>query len=580
MQRKVLRIFSVLFAVAILSAAVIPASALSAGFDVSDFFGFSYGAYFSWKSSHPDAPDSAYPGFNPGGIFGGGVGREGLEDRYNDYVSTFPATGYKSNGRIIWNSYEGKSEGIVIYCPSSLTGSLITDRVELPYTYSSASKYYIYNLMSDNSGIIYEYGSSNSSMVPGFYAYYTTIAPISGTYYLITEPYCIISGLDSKGFSFESSKKRGSSAKIYSAGDSFTTPGVNEFFESANLRSFTFYYYFAHYEIVPDGASTGDTYHQNTRAGSITGGSYGIIGDDGQLTVVNDNSTIINETNNTFYNPATGQTETITDWSYDYTDRSYDVTLEDGSKAKITYGDENITIQEGDTIYNIYYVVEGEGSGGDTHTHDWRETQVINATCTEDGKKIYTCAICEDNKIETIFGSALGHDWFVKETVSAQYGEDGVLIQEGYTLYECSRCHEQYKSTDTSVGPPSSGGDTGGGSGSDSSDSEESGGFLGWLLGKIGDLLGTIFGGALNLLKSILEKIFDALIALLEMLMDKLTVVVETILSLFEVIPTLFSGFLAFLAAVFPFFPPELMTILTFGVVAIVVIGIIKAVRR
>ena len=61
-------------------------------------------------------------------------------------------------------------------------------------------------------------------------------------------------------------------------------------------------------------------------------------------TKVEDNSTIINETNNTFYNPATGQTVPIVNWSYDYSDRSYKVTLESGDTATITYGDENITI--------------------------------------------------------------------------------------------------------------------------------------------------------------------------------------------------------------------------------------------
>ena len=42
----------------------------------------------------------------------------------------------------------------------------------------------------------------------------------------------------------------------------------------------------------------------------------------------------------------------------------------------------------------------------------------------------------------------------------------------------------------------------------------------------------------------------------------------------------LFGGFLDFLAAIFPFLPPEITTILTFGVIAITFIGILKAVRR
>ena len=64
------------------------------------------------------------------------------------------------------------------------------------------------------------------------------------------------------------------------------------------------------------------------------------------------------------------------------------------------------------------------------------------------------------------------------------------------------------------------------------------------------------------------------------MLLDKLGAVVETILSVLDEAPKLFGGFLDFLGAVFPFLPPELMLLLTFGVIAIVTIGIIKALRR
>ena len=57
------------------------------------------------------------------------------------------------------------------------------------------------------------------------------------------------------------------------------------------------------YKITPVSALSSDTYNTNTRPTSITGGNYGIVGDNGQITKVEDNSTIINETNNTFYTP-------------------------------------------------------------------------------------------------------------------------------------------------------------------------------------------------------------------------------------------------------------------------------------
>ena len=82
------------------------------------------------------------------------------------------------------------------------------------------------------------------------------------------------------------------------------------------------------------------------------------------------------------------------------------------------------------------------------------------------------------------------------------------------------------------------------------------------------------------MVEAVLGKILDALTALADMLMSKLKVVVETILSIFDELPLLFGGFLDFLAAVFPFLSPELMTVLTFGIIAVVFIAIIKAVWR
>jgi hypothetical protein len=80
---------------------------------------------------------------------------------------------------------------------------------------------------------------------------------------------------------------------------------------------------------------------------------------------------IVDESSNTVYNPVTNTTLNYTDYAYDYLDRSYNLTLEDGSTMKVTYGDENVTINEGDTVYNIYYIVpeadqedDGSGSGG------------------------------------------------------------------------------------------------------------------------------------------------------------------------------------------------------------------------
>ena len=332
------------------------------------------------------------------------------------------------------------------------------------------------------------------------------------------------------------------------------------------------------YEVIPDTAidtTPGGQYSITTRPTTITGGNYGIVGDDGQITTITDNSTIVNETTNNFYNPATGQNVPILDWSYDYGDRTYTVTLEGGDTVNVTYGDENIIIKEGDTIYNIYYMVDGTGgdnpdpspspdpdASASVCPHIWTETSRTEPTCTAPGKAEYICSSCGETKTETL--KALGHDWKLVRTVPTEYDEDGNLIQDGYTLYECQRCGEQYKD-DQGTGPP-------GGSSGDDDDGES-------IFDKIGNLIGGLFGGLLDIVNAVLGKILDGLTALSEMLMDKLKAVVEVVLTIFDEVPKLFGGFLDFLGIIFPYLPSEITLLLTFGVVAVVFIAIIKALR-
>lgn len=194
---------------------------------------------------------------------------------------------------------------------------------------------------------------------------------------------------------------------------------------------------------------------------------------------------VVNETNNTYINPATGTTDTITDWSYDYSTRTYTLTLGGGTTTTVTYGDENVVIKEGDTTYNIYYLINGSGSenpdpGPDVPgpcNHQWSETSSTPATCTVPGSRALTCSLCNETKTETI--PAPGHKWTIKQEVKTEYDEEGNKTQDGYTIFECSVCGEQYKSTDGGA-PPG-----GGGSGSGSS-----GGVFSGIFGLLVDFLG------------------------------------------------------------------------------------------
>ena len=186
---------------------------------------------------------------------------------------------------------------------------------------------------------------------------------------------------------------------------------------------------------IPD-TSYGDTYNSTTRPTTITGGNYGIVGDNNELTIVNGD--IINEGDKIYYNPATGRTGNINNWTYDYSDRSYNVTLDNGDTVYVHYGDENITIIEGNVTYIIYYIIEGSGSDSDPGsssspdpspspdvgcTHVWQQTGLVEGNCVTPTQRLYTCSLCGEQYVETI--PAPGHSWHIVQDVPTKYDEDG-----------------------------------------------------------------------------------------------------------------------------------------------------------
>lgn len=375
------------------------------------------------------------------------------------------------------------------------------------------------------------------------YAYFYFHVPVAGSYALLDSHLCDFRILDSSGNLTSGSLENSSGTFTHFNADgllSFSSRTIEAPFRSSNYSSLSVY--FPVYEVIPDSAidiSSGGQYNITTRPTTITGGNYGIVGDNGQITTITDNSTIVNETNNTYYNPATGSTTPIVDWSYDYGDRTYNVTLEGGDTVQVTYGDENITIQEGDTNYIILYMVNGTGGnnpnpGPTACVHSWRESSRIEPGCTSPGRVVYTCSSCGQTKSETL--KALGHTWQVERTVNTTYDENGSVIQQGYTIYQCSVCGEQYKDTD-STGPPQ---------GSDFDD------------GGLGEFLDDLAKNLLNGLSS----------------------AVDLILGFFQAIPRLFGGFLDFLSAMFPYLPDDVVMLFSFGMAAVVFIGILRWLRR
>lgn len=484
---------------------------------------------------------------------GESAGKVGNES-YKNYVDGLPLPGYSSDGFLIWSPKHNYTQN-----RAAGGGGSYCDHV----SYGNTS-YYGYIIEDGNNFSVHHNSSSpyGGIWTNNIYFCYLDTVPISGLYQRMELSAGVVHYVDSFGMTTTKSENWTSGSYSYNSGDSISDsiyilhPDLTSYKSSYASAYFIHGFFYAPvYKVTPFDSFDSSLYKTDTRPTIITGGNYGIIGDDGQLTIITVNDSIINEINNTYYNPATGKGDTITNWNYDYSDRSYNVTLESGDTVTVTYGDQNITIVEGDTVYNVYYVISdgctdpgGDStpsdtppgtpppSGGDTNEHDWRETDRTDPTCTLPGKIEYICDHCGQARVDVI--PANGHAWKEKQHVPTQYDNDGNLIQEGYTIYECSVCGEQYKDM-LGIGPPSSG--TG---------ISDDGGLTGWLN------------------------------SLIKYLSSHLSGAVELILSAFRKIPQLFSGFTAFLSAMFPFIPDEIMTLFIFGMAAVVFIGIIRAIRR
>lgn len=76
---------------------------------------------------------------------------------------------------------------------------------------------------------------------------------------------------------------------------------------------------------------------------------------------------------------------------------------------------------------------------GETHTHIWKKTGTVAATCTDTGKTEYTCTVCGQTKTTTI--KALGHKY---ETVST---DDATCTAPKTVHKECTRCHDKKDET-------------------------------------------------------------------------------------------------------------------------------------
>ncbi len=150
-----------------------------------------------------------------------------------------------------------------------------------------------------------------------------------------------------------------------------------------------------------------------------------------------------------FTEPATGAQYQTTGWTYDYTTRTYDISLDAGTfsldgtdvtRIISTYGDELATITYYDASGNAlatdeynYVMMSGSECGLNGHSYTYEEIKA--PTCTSSGERKYTCSVCGDQYAEEVPMTAHAYTYSVLK--------EPTCIDGGINVYTCSTCGNQ-----------------------------------------------------------------------------------------------------------------------------------------
>lgn len=534
---------------------------------------------------------------------------------YNQYVDQLPATGYTSDGKLLWQprwiDIANKKLGL-----SGMFGTyqfLYSGYDGFVKSHSGKVDASVNN--SIISAVFLE-GSYSNFIFSISYSYF--LSPIAGHYELLSSTIVAHShetASNSNFYNHDTYLWEPRDCGDYGVGG--YVPTSARFSDAAgnissSIRAGVYRQsvsiFTPVYRITPiDTTATNNYYTINNRVDNLTG--IYVDNSDNYYTDV----TIVDETNNKYYDMTTKTYYDIKSWSYDYSSRTYFLTLDNDVALTVQFGDTNVTITTNNVSNTYNYVVEDDtGSDPDTPTgckHDWQETIDTAPTCLEGGHASYTCSKCGETYEQNL--AAKGHDWKVIEHVNMVYNSDGTVATQGHTLYQCSVCGEQWY-TDTGAPPP---------------DVSGSSNILAWLQEFkiwLGDKLDNLFSGSgsNNFWTSTKDTVADVLSSLLEALLGFITDILGAILDLVKELLSFFfdllssvvisgiSGFFSGLkdsrlfdfaqkgedgsvtalpdgvAAVFAFFsgvllalPVELRSLLFFGTALVVLIGVINIIR-
>lgn len=472
------RIISVLCVITIVISAISPAFAYSAtdGFNPVSFWEYVYRGFGG--------------GNRDGGFGGGGFGgsdpdswttSDDMKNDYNDFVSTLPATGYDSAGKLLWqpkwsDAVDNQLGFSVYYYRVDESTYFIKSGVGDVFCGKSPQYDYTASFSGSNLFITRSAPKSSSSFSLIFQCRPDMVfaVPIAGSYKMLKSPAIVAScetALNSNLYTQTDYDWFAQSSQTLGAGGYYYNTYPYKFWNAAqtdkvqqitvtscraNIRVTT-----PVFEVTPLASNTttiNNTYNINTRVNNFQGNYYNNVTNN-----YYNNTTIINETTNNYYDMTTNNYYTMSNWSYDYQSRTYFVTLEDGTTITVQFGDDCLTITNNNVENSYQYVINNNNTPSPNPEtpsackHNWTETIDVAPTCLEGGHANFTCSLCGETYEQIL--SAKGHNWTVKEHVNTVYGESGVIVTQGHTLYECSACGEQWY-TETATPPPDVSGGT------------------------------------------------------------------------------------------------------------------------
>ena len=384
---------------------------------------------------------------------------------YNQYVNQLPATGYTSDGKLLWQpkwsdvSNWSKAGGFFANPVFSIdtTGNFVylSDYDADFYDVRLLGSCIVINSAYDN-GRLYQYRLGKTDQTLQF------TVPVAGVYTLIwSSPFLEHSLFSTDGHTLTAKTVDGTWRQYQSEGTKWTVSSgdtVYAYFSGSQYSNRIDTSYVDRrivtirtpvWKVFPASTVIVNDYTINNRVDNLTG--IYVDNSDNYYTDV----TIVDETNNKYYDMTTNTYYDIKSWSYDYSSRTYFLTLDNDVALTVQFGDTNVTITNNNVSNTYNYVVEDDtGSDPDTPTtckHDWQETIDTAPTCLEGGHASYTCSKCGETYEQNL--AAKGHDWKVIEHVNMVYNSDGTVATQGHTLYQCSVCGEQWY-TDTGAPPP------------------------------------------------------------------------------------------------------------------------------